>query len=103
MSILYLRARPIVAFDVTDHNHRRYFHDFLKTDTWGHCPVRFMIESLNTDLVTYIANELLRYYDEKAFREYDKKQNKGGAKPYAKGTSAFVQQQFIQAKSSAAV
>ena len=72
MSLLYLRSRPIVAFDVLDYDHRRYFHDFLRTGTWAHCPVRFMIEGLTTDLVTHISNELLRFYDEKAFREYDK-------------------------------
>jgi hypothetical protein len=62
MSLLTLRARPIVAFDVQNPDHRGYFREFNKRMTWGHCPVRFMAEDLNVDLVTYISRKMLAYY-----------------------------------------
>lgn len=62
MSILYLRARPIVAFDVNNVEHRRYYRQFIETRSWGQCPVRFMVESLNTDLLSHINREMLDWY-----------------------------------------
>ena len=67
MSILYLRARPVMAFDENNPTHRQYYFDFLSTGTWGHCPVRFMAESLNTDLVTHINQKMLDYYVQQEF------------------------------------
>lgn len=67
MSLLYLRSRPVISFDETNPKHRNYFHAFIKTGTWGNCPVRFTAEGLNTDLVTYINQKLLNYYVNKEF------------------------------------
>ena len=54
MSVLYLRSRPIIAFDATNPNHRQWYADFVKHRGWGRCPVRFIAESLEVDLVTFI-------------------------------------------------
>ena len=73
MSLLTLRARPIVAFDVQNPEHRGHFRDFSKHMTWGRCPVRFMAESLNVDLVTYISRLMLAYYIDEELRNDNKR------------------------------
>ena len=84
MSVLYLRARPMVAFNVDNPQHRKYFAEFVKYNTWGRCPVRFMTESLDVDLVSYINNKMLNYYVKQEF-EGGKVKIKGTAKPRSKG------------------
>ena len=73
MSILYLRSRPAIAFDETKPLHRAYYFEFLSKGTWSHCPVRFMAESLNTDLVTHINQKMLAYYVSQEFTTKGKK------------------------------
>jgi hypothetical protein len=73
MSILYLRARPALAFDEKNPVHRKYYFEFLTKGTWGNCPVRFMAESLNTDLVTHINQKMLTYYVSQEFTATGKK------------------------------
>ena len=89
MSVLYLRARPFVAFDVNNTEHRKYFAEFVKYNTWGRCPVRFMAESLDTDLVSYINQKMLNYY---VAQEFDNAKNKiiAKTKPQSQGTSRVV-------------
>jgi hypothetical protein len=100
MSLLYLRARPIVAFDATNAEHRRYYRKFIETQSWGHCPVRFMVESLNTDLLAYINATMLAWYIEQEFKN-DKAATKKNTKPRSKSTSGTVSSgQSISTKSS---
>ena len=89
MSVLYLRARPVVAFDVDDPVHRKYFAEFVKYNTWGRGPVRFMAESLDMDLVSYINHKMLNYYVEQEF-ESGKVKIKSASKSRAKSTSSVV-------------
>ena len=89
MSVLYLRARPMVAFDVENELHRKYFAEFVKYNTWGRCPVRFMTESLDMDLVSYINNKMLNYYVTQEF-ESGKVKIKSPAKPGSKGAPSVV-------------
>jgi hypothetical protein len=84
MSLLYLRARPMVAFDVNNEDHRRYFREFVKYNTWGKCPVRFMAESMDLDLVSYINQKMLNYYVNQEF-ENVKSKNTTKAKPRPQG------------------
>ena len=94
MSVLYLRARPMVAFDVTNPQHRRYFAEFVKYNTWGRCPVRFLAESLDMDLVSYINNKMLKYYVQQEFEIGKAKVRvKNKAKPKPKSTSGVVSSQ----------
>jgi len=91
MSVLYLRSRPIVAFDVQNAEHRRWFAEFVKYNTWGRCPVRFMAESLDQDLVTYIEHKMLAYYVKQEFESGRRKvKTTSTAKPKSKGTRGIV-------------
>ena len=76
MSVLYLRSRPIIAFDATNPNHRQWYADFVKHRGWGRCPVRFIAESLEVDLVTFIEHKLLTYYVQQEFENGPQKTRK---------------------------
>lgn len=91
MSLLYLRSRPIVAFDANNPDHRRYYRQFIETRSWGKCPVRFMVESLNTDLLSHINYVMLDWYVRNEFKNAPKQtKTKGTAKPKSKGASRTV-------------
>jgi hypothetical protein len=69
MSRLEYHGRPYVAFDASNKDHRRYFAEFQRSRTWGHCPVRFIIHDDHGDLVTLIQRRLIDHY---VFREFGK-------------------------------
>jgi hypothetical protein len=76
MSRLEYYGRPLVAFDPSNKEHRRYYADFVKFGGWGHCPVRFIVtEDHANDLPTMIRNKLVEYYVQQEFRN-EKKQSK---------------------------
>ncbi len=63
MSKLEYYSRPLVAFDPANKDHRRYFHEFRKNNTWGLCPVRFILpQESGSDLVKMITRELVDWY-----------------------------------------
>ena len=67
MSRLAFYGRPWVIFDAKDKNHRRWFAEFNRTFSWGHCPVRFVVNEEAGDLITQIQRELIAYYVDKEF------------------------------------
>lgn len=68
MSRLEFYARPLIAFDPKNKDHRRWYNEFLKKKTWGHCPVRFICpEDSGSDLTMMIKNHLVEYYVSKEF------------------------------------
>lgn len=68
MSRLEFYARPLVAFDPTNKDHRRYYHQFVEYGGWGKCPVRFICpDSVGYDLTIMIRNQLIEYYVKKEF------------------------------------
>lgn len=68
MSKLEFYARPLVAFDPKNKDHRRWYYDFVQYGGWGHCPVRFICpDSAGFDLTIMIRNELINYYINKEF------------------------------------
>jgi hypothetical protein len=87
MSILFRGSRPIVAFDVNNPDHRRWYAEFVKYRTWGRCPVRFMAESLDQDLVSYVNDKMLHYYIEQEF-EIGKTKNSSTGRTKSKAKSA---------------
>lgn len=96
MSLLYLRARPIVAFDANNPDHRGYYRQFIETRSWGKCPVRFMVESLNTDLLSHINAVMLDWYVRNEFiyeKGKAKTKTKRTAKPKSEGTSGTVRKE----------
>ena len=54
--------RPLVLFDAQRADHRQFAADFLSTDSWGSCPVRFDLEPGYGNLVNMIENKLAAYY-----------------------------------------
>jgi hypothetical protein len=70
MSRLEYYSRPLVAFDPSNKEHRRYYAEFLKHGGWGRCPVRFIVtDEQGMDLPTMIRNKLVEYYIQTEFRK----------------------------------
>ena len=68
MSKLEFYARPLVAFDAKNKQHRRWYHEFVQYGGWGQCPVRFIVpESTGSDLVKIITRSLIEYYISREF------------------------------------
>ena len=81
MSVLHFKARPWTVFDAYNKDHRRWYAEFVKYNTWGKCPVRFMAEALDQDLVSYINEKMLSYYIKQEFGNVKAKDSvKTGAK-----------------------
>ena len=68
MSKLEFYARPLVAFDPKNKDHRRWYHEFVEYGGWGRCPVRFICPNdIGHDLTIMIRNELIDYYVHQEF------------------------------------
>ena len=75
MSRLEFYARPLVAFDPKNKEHRRWYYDFVKFKGWGRCPVRFICPNdIGYDLTIMIRNELIDYYVNREFEPVVRKQ-----------------------------
>ena len=71
MSRLAFIGRPWVAFDETNRQHRKWYFEFVKHNTWGRCPVRFIVSDDHGDLLTMIQRRLNQYYTQKEFGKID--------------------------------
>lgn len=68
MSKLEYLARPMVAFDPNNKDHRRYYAAYVEYGGWGRCPVRFICpEDTGDNLPTMIKNSLIAWYVEREF------------------------------------
>jgi hypothetical protein len=67
MSKLAFIGRPWVAFDASNKDHRKWFAEFQRLSTWGKCPVRFIIDDEDGDLITLCQRRLIAYYVEQEF------------------------------------
>lgn len=68
MSKLEYYARPLVAFDPNNKDHRRWYYQFVEYGGWGKCPVRFICpEDSGSDLTIMIKNHLIEHYIHKEF------------------------------------
>lgn len=77
MSKLEFYSRPLVAFDPANKDHRRYFNEFRKKNTWGTCPVRFILPGeAGSDLVKMMTRDLVDWYIGKEFQKENQKQFK---------------------------
>lgn len=56
-----------MVFDPANRKHRQYYYDFVRTTSWGTCPVRFVVPEDHGDLVTMIQRSLIIYYTDKEF------------------------------------
>jgi hypothetical protein len=80
MSVLELSGRPFIVFDPTNQEHRRYYHNFVTSGTWGHCPYRFVVPEDHGNLVTMIQRSLVNYYVTQEFAPRRKRATKKPAK-----------------------
>lgn len=86
MSLLEYHARPLVAFDPSNKEHRRYYYEFLEYGGWGQCPVRFIcLDERGLDLPTMIRRQMLDWYVTKEFQ--NEKRSKASRK---KGVMGLV-------------
>ena len=69
MSALNRMARPEVVFDAYNDLHRQYYYTMKKTNTWGTCPVVFMLTPEYLDVISMIEKLLVEYYINKEFGE----------------------------------
>jgi hypothetical protein len=84
MSKLEYLARPLVAFDPYNKEHRRYYAEYLEYKGWGACPVRFICtEDHGDNLPAMIQRIMVDYYVDREF---------GGGK-LAKARSADLKDQ----------
>lgn len=60
-------VRPIELFDVNNKKHREYYSDYMKTNSWGNCPVQLKVPSQIVSLSTYAREQLIQYYINKEF------------------------------------
>lgn len=67
MSSLKLYGRPWVEFDVQDQQHRQWYFNFVKDNSWGRIPCRFTVSNEQGDLVSVIERKLNMFYIEKEF------------------------------------
>lgn len=69
MSKLQLFGRPFTVFDANNKEHRRWFAEFNEHRTWSNCPVRFVVDDDQGDLITMIQRKLIQFYVDKEFKD----------------------------------
>ena len=67
MSRLSLYGRQWVVFDAQNKQHREWFAEFQSRKSWSRCPVRFIVDDENGDLLTMIQRRLIEYYTDQEF------------------------------------
>jgi len=85
MSRLSYWGRPWVVFDAANKQHRRWFAEFQKNRTWGNCPVRFVVDEAEGELITMMQRQLIDHYVGKEFKQLDEQKTpKAQRKPRKK-------------------
>jgi hypothetical protein len=54
-------------FDVNNKKHREYYFDYMKSNTWGNCPVQLKTPNQVVSLSTHAREQLIQYYINKEF------------------------------------
>jgi hypothetical protein len=63
------------VFDAANKEHRQWFAEFQQRRSWGHCPVRFIVDDENGDLLTMIQRRLIDYYTNQEFGKKKRTRN----------------------------
>lgn len=66
MSILGTFGRPWVEFDAQNKQHREWYAEFIQTNTWANCPVRFALREANGNVFT-IERQIMEFYVDAEF------------------------------------
>jgi len=64
-----MTRRPTVEFDPSNKEHRSYYYDFLKTNSWKNCPVLWDFHKSYANVKGHIDFLLLDYYTNKEFNK----------------------------------
>ena len=89
MSRLEYLARPLVAFDAHNKDHRRWYWEFMAYKGWGKCPVRFICtEEHGDNLPSMIQRLVVDYYVNKEFKPVVKEQQVSKLKTVVRKLSA---------------
>ena len=75
MSRLSFFGRQWTVFDAQNRQHREWFAEFQRLGTWGKCPVRFIVDDDNGDLLTMIQRRLIEYYTDQEFGRVKRTKN----------------------------
>lgn len=62
MSILIDGARPVVEFDPTNGQHRKWYSEFQFHRSWSDCPVKFIVTGEQGIPHGIMQRKLLEYY-----------------------------------------
>jgi hypothetical protein len=90
MSRLEYYSRPLVAFDPANKEHRRFYYNFLETNTWGTCPVRFICPAeTGMDVVKMIQKQMVEYYVLQEFKNEKPKTRQRGKRTFGLTSRGF--------------
>ena len=73
MNNLVFYGRPLVVFNPADAEHRKLYHEFVKTGSWGHCPYRFIVPDERGIVSAVLQRTMVEYYLK---QEFDTKSRK---------------------------
>ena len=60
------RKKETVHFDPTNEMHRRHYHDFMTSNKWTNCPMKFIVSEVgNSNAIMH--RMLLEYYMKQEF------------------------------------
>ncbi len=68
MSTLESTQRPVVKFDPSNPDHRKWLGQFTTNLSWGNCPVRFSNEGYG-NTVAQMQQRLIQYYVSQEFNK----------------------------------
>ena len=73
MNKLDYYLRPVEKFDANNPEHRRHYYNYLKTNSWGRCPVRFVfLDDHSDNYIAVIERLMLQYYSQQEFGKIKK-------------------------------
>jgi hypothetical protein len=72
MSKLHVNARQWITFNAQDAQHRAWYAEYIRTRTWGKCPVRFEVDG-EPGHIGAIERLILEYYTKKEFPQRKKR------------------------------
>lgn len=65
--ILNLFRKPTIAFDVNNRQHRNDYAQFMKTGSWKHASVHYVVPDIAGEMQSVVQRKLLEYYSAKEF------------------------------------
>lgn len=67
-TILDIARRPLVKFDPSNKEHRRYYAKYRDTRSWGWCPVEFWVPHNYSNVAAMCEQLITEYYLKSEFK-----------------------------------